>query len=88
MIPLRHSEDLAHALALFDLEETYACADLKLRKWVRDGKTTGRLSNRGHYGGGFVRRVSKRLALRHGYPGWCITIRATDTGQVVRLPLA
>lgn len=87
-MPLRRSDDLADALVLFDLEETAACADLRLRAWQRDGIRTGRLDKSGNRGEGFFRRISRRLAFRHPYAGWCITIRASDTGQIVRLPLA
>lgn len=88
--------DDPHELAGWDedlhgLIETAACAELRLHAWQREGLRTGRLragNGRGVLGAGFFYRVSRHLALRHAYPGWCITLRASDTGEVVRLPVA
>jgi hypothetical protein len=71
-------------LALFDLEETIACQQLKLPAWLTSGMANGRLVTRGaRYA------VLRHHRLHYRSPSSCKTrIVTTTTGRRVRLPYA
>jgi hypothetical protein len=69
----------------FGLEESGACQELRKPAWMKDGIRSGRLTR---IGGGSVRRVARRLALRGSYVNTYVVMRQPATGRTMRLPFA